>query len=260
MNDALQPLLDLLGGKAGLLTTIITWFSALKVLEAFIGGWIARKCADKLNEIAASASTDDDGYLRDLFSQPAYKFGAFVALLIGIRLPSLADLERAIKLQKEAAIDAGAHLPAARGGASVPASRSANSILPLPLLISAFAISAFCFSGCGTLDRSGVYAGDQVLYQSELAITTSYDLIHTFVAWEKDNRVALAQWPEIREAANTMRAGAKQWFQTAHALRDVYVAHPTGPNRDNLLAAVSILRTALTEASGYMARAAQPPN
>jgi hypothetical protein len=99
-----------------------------------------------------------------------------------------------------------------------------------------------------------------VLYSAELTITTSYDLIHTFVTWEKDNRAALAKWPEIKQAANLMRANAPQWFKTAHALHDAYKLDPNQDNADALAAILRLLRTSLNEAAGYMARAAQPPN
>lgn len=101
MNE-LQPLIDLLSGKAGWLPTLLTWVAALKTASTFVEGKIARYAADKLNEFAASESEDDDQFLRDLFSNPAYRTGQVILLLIGVRLPTLADLERAIKLQKEA--------------------------------------------------------------------------------------------------------------------------------------------------------------
>lgn len=129
-----------------------------------------------------------------------------------------------------------------------------KKILSILLILSAL----FVFPGCGTLDKTGVYAGDQVLYQSELSITTSYDVIHTFVTWEKENRAALAKWPEIKTAADSMRAHAKQWKATADALHDAYAAAPTDANRQNLEAALRILRTALAEAAGYMAKATGP--
>lgn len=124
----------------------------------------------------------------------------------------------------------------------------AFSLLPLAFLL-----------GCATLDKSGVYAGDDALYAADLSITTSYDLIHTYVAWEKSNRAALAKWPEIKSSADAMRAGAPQWFATAHALRAAYAVSPTPQNRDGLATALAVLRAALAEAAGYMAQAAAGP-
>lgn len=250
MNE-LQPLLNLLGGKAGWLTTLITWLGVLAPLSALCGTKFKHWISDKLNAVAASEDLDDDAYLTKLFSLAPWRLAAFLSKFTPFHLPTLADLERAIRLQHEAAIDAGASLPAQR-----TASASRNPILPI--FLAAIFLSA-ALSGCGTLDKSGVYAGDQALYRAELAVTTSYNVIHTFVKWEHENRAALAQWPEIKQAAKTMRAHAEEWFHTANALHDAYVASPTSTNRESFLAAVSILRTALTEATGYMAKAATQP-
>ena len=254
MNE-LKPLFDLLGGKAGWLTTLVTWLGVIAPLSALFGTKFKHWISDKLNAVAASEDPDDDAYLTKLFSFGGWRFAAFLSKFTPFHLPTLADLERAIRLQHEAAIDAGAALPAARGDARPTNVGPTGSILSI--FLSAIFLSA-AFSGCGTLDPKGVYAGDKVLYDAELAINTSYDLIHTFVTWEKDNRAALAKWPEIKSAANQMRAHAKEWFSTAHALHDAYAANPTETNRESFLAAVAILRTALNEAAGYMARAAQP--
>lgn len=253
MNETLAPLLNLLGGKAGWLTTIITWFGVLAPLSALFGTKFKHWISDKLNAVAASEDLDDDAYLTKLFSFAPWRMAAFLSKFTPFHLPTLADLERAIRLQHEAAIDAGGNLRTEAG-----AQRSARPTLPLILLTTSLLSVSLLSTGCGTLDSKGVYAGDKVLYDAELAINTSYDLIHTFVTWEKDNRAALAKWPEIKSAANQMRAHAKEWFSTAHALHDAYAANPTDTNRESFLAAVAILRTALNEAAGYMARAAQP--
>lgn len=113
--------------------------------------------------------------------------------------------------------------------------------------------------GCASLDKAGVYAGDQVLYQAELTTKTSYDVIHTYVAWEESNRALLTKWPAIKESADHMRAGAKQWFATAHALHDAYAANPSDANKAALDRSINVLTTALNEAVKYMALAAQNP-
>ena len=132
---------------------------------------------------------------------------------------------------------------------------------PNPMKKCLLLLGALCLlatSGCQhALAPTGVYQGDAALYQSELAITTSYEVIHTFVTWEHDNRAALAKWPEIKRAADTMRAGAKQWVTSAHALHDAYRTDPSAPNKAALTKALDLLRTALTQAAGYMAQAAK---
>lgn len=111
-------------------------------------------------------------------------------------------------------------------------------------------------AGCGTLDKSGVYQGDAYLYQSELAIRTSYDVVHTYVSWEFANRAALASNPDIQASADVMRAHAREWFRTANALHDAYKSDPSAPNKQALQAILDILRAALTEAAQYMTAAA----
>lgn len=126
----------------------------------------------------------------------------------------------------------------------------------LLLVLALIPVLVLGLTACKPLDPAGVYHGDQVLHSSELTITTSYEVIHAYVTWEKDNRAALARWPEIKQSADAMRKNAKQWFATANALHDAYAANPTPENRDALNTAIAVLRAALNEAAGYMAQAA----
>ena len=127
--------------------------------------------------------------------------------------------------------------------------------LRLPLM----AMLAFCLLvGCGSLDKTGVYQGDKFLYDSELAITTSYDVIHAYVTWEKNNRAALVKYPEITKSADVMRLKAKQWFATANALHDAYKADPSAANKTAFQTILDELRAAITEATGYMLKTTKP--
>ena len=111
-------------------------------------------------------------------------------------------------------------------------------------------------TGCGTLDKTGPYGGDTVLYGADLSITTSEQVIHGFVLWEFQNRAALAKWPEITKAADVMRQKAPQWDKTARALRSAYKANPSDANKAALQLVLAEMQTAMTEASGYMVKAA----
>jgi hypothetical protein len=88
---------------------------------------------------------------------------------------------------------------------------------------------------------------------------TSYDMVRTYVRWEHDNRNALAAWPAIRQSADKMRLRAKDWFATARAARDAYSLLPDQDNRDALQKSLGILRTALAEATRYMAEPTTQP-
>lgn len=112
--------------------------------------------------------------------------------------------------------------------------------------------SALWFAGCGTLDPAGPYKGDEVLYKADMTITTAYDALHGFVSWEYQNRAALASKPEIKKAADNVRVNARQWIDSAIALREAYAANPTNENRDALQKTLGIIRAALNEAVKYM--------
>lgn len=114
--------------------------------------------------------------------------------------------------------------------------------------------------GCkSTLAPDGVYQGDKFLYNAEKTITTSYDLLHSFVQWELDYRAILPV--EVSRAADTVRIHSKRWVDSAIALRDAYAASPTPQNKDKLVTALNILDTALTEAGKFMVSyKSQAPN
>ena len=109
-------------------------------------------------------------------------------------------------------------------------------------------------TGCRILDPAGVYGTDQVLFNADTTIATSYDLLHSYVKWEFENRAALAGYPEVKQSADHIRANARPWIASALALRDAYAANPTGDNRDRLLQTLAVIRAALTEATKYMAQ------
>ncbi len=98
----LQPLFDLLGGKGTWLITVITWFGTLSAILAPFSVWIQHRLTDWLNTAAASSETDDDQWLRNLYGNPLYRFVATALRFIHLRLPTLADLERALQLQQDA--------------------------------------------------------------------------------------------------------------------------------------------------------------
>lgn len=101
--DAAKPLLELLGGKGTLLTTVVAWVAAISLFLAPFSVWISHGLRNAINRVAASSAVDDDEYLRRLFSKKWYSFAAFLLRFINVDLPVLADLERALELQREAA-------------------------------------------------------------------------------------------------------------------------------------------------------------
>lgn len=121
-------------------------------------------------------------------------------------------------------------------------------------------VASIAFTACShrDLDPSGVYKGDKVLYEADLAITSSYAILDTFVTWEYTNRALLASEPRVTQSADRIRAQAKQWFASAHALRAAYAVSPTSQNAAALQKILFVIQAAVIEASTYMA--APPPS
>ena len=114
------------------------------------------------------------------------------------------------------------------------------------------AISLVFTQGCRKLAPGGVYNEDQVLYNADVTLLESYDLLHTFVKWEYDNRGAFNSIPGIKKAADAIRRDAPGWFASAQRLRDAYKADPSQQNKDALTTALKVIRQAMSEASAYM--------
>lgn len=108
-------------------------------------------------------------------------------------------------------------------------------------------------AGCTktTLSPNGVYQGDNTLYQAEKAIVTAHKSFQAFLVWETANRAILDV--EVSRAADTIRLNEQRWLDSAHALRDAYVATPTAANKDKLQLTLNLINTALLEATKQMA-------
>lgn len=101
-------------------------------------------------------------------------------------------------------------------------------------------------AGCGTLEPGGAHEGNKVLYDADLTITTSWQVIDSVLLWEKENREALAGVPEIKEACDVIRSEAPSAFKHAVAMRDAYAA---GGSELDLDAALTVLRGIATQAA-----------
>lgn len=119
------------------------------------------------------------------------------------------------------------------------------------LKVALLPILLFALAACGTLAPGGAYK-DKTLYDADLAITTGYDVLHSFVTWEYQNRGALKTFPDITKAADNVRANARTWISSAIALREAYAANPIKDNADKLQASIDIIRAAMTEATKYL--------
>lgn len=93
----------------------------------------------------------------------------------------------------------------------------------------------------------------RVLYNADKAIVSSYRILDSFLKWEQTYRstVPLA----VTQAADSIRANAERWIDSAINLRQAYAQNPTGQNRTALEKAITVLEQALAEASKYLAEA-----
>ena len=79
--------------------------------------------------------------------------------------------------------------------------------------------------GCkATLDKQGVYQGQQFWFFADRTIEGAKDDISGFLKWELDNRATLkAQGlAKVTAAADDIRSNAPQWFRVAVKARDDY--------------------------------------
>lgn len=99
----LDPVLKLLPvGLHELLTKVVVWIGSFGLVLAPFSVWIQHKLTDFLNTAAASKDVDDDVWLAKLFKASWYRVLATGLRFLHLRLPTIADLERALDLQAEA--------------------------------------------------------------------------------------------------------------------------------------------------------------
>lgn len=122
--------------------------------------------------------------------------------------------------------------------------------LLLPLLIVVLAIGGF--TGCGTLDTSGPYAGNKVLYQSDLTLATAYGVIDGFLVWETAHRGKPECPAEVTQAADNIRLKAPVAFAAALAARDTYMKATTTTNADALQVTLTALQQLVSIANQYL--------
>lgn len=133
-----------------------------------------------------------------------------------------------------------------------PPSSGTGNTLALLLLCGLAVTMSMGLAGCGTLDKSGPYAGDKILYVADQTEVTAYNVVHEFVLFEYNNRAALAGHPEIKAAADDIRANAPQWFARYDQARTLYVTVNTPENLARFNAALDQIKAAVTKATSFL--------
>ncbi len=81
----------------------------------------------------------------------------------------------------------------------------------------------------------------------------AYDALNAFVSWEYANRAALfVKNPEIKRAADRIRASAPEWFRRESALRAAYLAAPSAASLNSLNGVLAEIQSALALASQFL--------
>jgi hypothetical protein len=104
-------------------------------------------------------------------------------------------------------------------------------------------------AGCAQLQPGN----DAVVVRSEQVQQTIFDVVDTFLAYEKANRDALwAINPGVKKAADDLRRTFPLANATALNMLDAYKHNRTLENKVNLMTALAVIEQARTEAQAWL--------
>lgn len=113
-------------------------------------------------------------------------------------------------------------------------------------------VLVLCAPACKhTLQEGGPYKSVAV-YDAQLTIVTSWDILDTVMKWEETNRVALGKYPEVGRTLDAIRAKAPDAHLRAIRLVEIYEASMTTEDLTAAERAVTALRGLATEALSVM--------
>lgn len=121
-------------------------------------------------------------------------------------------------------------------------------------------VAPLSFIGCnGTLDPTGVYAGDKTLYNADLTYNAAYAAVDTFLKYETANRGTAAAPASVTASADELRLKWPAIKDAYFATRDAYSANKSNSNLTSFTKALADVSTILTTASGYIAATSITP-
>jgi hypothetical protein len=103
-------------------------------------------------------------------------------------------------------------------------------------------------TGCATIQPGN----DPVVVNAERTTQLALDVFDTFLRWEYDNRLTLSATPEVRKAADHIRANGQDWLVTARTMTKAYKQNRTAQNKANLETAITVMRVAIDQARHYL--------
>lgn len=102
-------------------------------------------------------------------------------------------------------------------------------------------------------------AAGKVLFTADQWIGVADKTFTLFIAWEADNREALARWPEIGEEARRIAKNKDDWLREAFRFRDAYAVNPVAEKATALQNSLSLLQLTLATVLEHMATTPQTP-
>lgn len=106
LPDGIDQVVGLLGPNAKVIAVkVAAWMAALSIILAFVRKGVDHWFRDRMNA-AAIANGGGDTWLRSIYGAAWYRTIATLLAFVSISLPSVSDLDRATKLQREAVSDA----------------------------------------------------------------------------------------------------------------------------------------------------------
>lgn len=120
-----------------------------------------------------------------------------------------------------------------------------TNLIPIGLLVSILLMG----SGCASI----LSGNDPVVVRAEQTEKIALATFDTFLAIEAAHQAEIQSMsPIIHTVAENVRKNGKNWLTTANNLRKTYKSSRTPENKANLMTAIAIVETALTETQKYL--------
>jgi hypothetical protein len=113
-------------------------------------------------------------------------------------------------------------------------------------------VAPVMFSGCTAIAPGN----DPVVVEAERVLSSSLDIVDTFVHLEFNQRTELAALsPDIHTYAEVLRKQFSGWLDSAKAMIRTYKANRSPENKANLQTAIAVLNQAALQAQKYLSAA-----
>lgn len=112
-----------------------------------------------------------------------------------------------------------------------------------------FLAISFVLGGCKLLPGQ-----DPVVVNAERTTAIALDTFDAFLKFEYEKKEELAKIsPDIHKVAENIRKNGKNWLMTARELTKAYKQNRSAENKFNLMTALAVLQSAMSESQKYIA-------